>query len=246
MNEKLSRLYEYFMGFLFPNVCQFCNNTAAYREEGYVCEKCRQDRTKIDVPLCYVCGVQLTGNFEGIERPLCPQCREMPPYFDWARANSLSIGNVYQAVLYYKYAHKVWFEHWLGKLLIETAQTYLDPVDWDVIVPVPLHPKRRRERGYNQSERLARILSGSLNIPVKEIFRIVNTPAQASLNREERIKNIKDAFAVKDWPGDYKRAIVVDDVMTTGATCSEVAKCLKEDGVENVFVLTVCHGGSNL
>ena len=230
MNGKLGRLYEYFMGFLFPNVCQLCNNTAAYREEGYVCEKCRQQRTKISEPFCYVCGIQLNGNFEGIERPLCAQCREMPPYFDWARANSLSEGNVYQAILYYKYSHKVWFEHWLG----------------NVIVPVPLHPSRKRKRGYNQAERLGRILSKSLNIPIKEIYRVVNTPAQASLNRVERIENIKDAFALKDWPSDYKRAIVVDDVMTTGATCSEVAKCLKEGGVENVFVLTVCHGGSNL
>ena len=217
-----------------------CNNTVAYREEGYVCGKCRQQRTKISEPFCYVCGRQLGGNFEGIERPLCAQCREMPPYFDWARANSLSEGNVYQAILYYKYSHKVWFEHWLGKLLIETAQRYLDPADWDVIVPVPLHPSRKRKRGYNQAERLGRILSKSLNIPIKEIY---NTPAQASLNRAERIENIKDAFALKDWPSDYKRAIVVDDVMTTGATCSEVAKCLKEGGVENVFVLTVCHGG---
>ena len=78
---------------------------------------------------------------------------------------------------------------------------------------------------------------------MKEIYRVVNTPAQASLGRAERIENIKDAFALKDWPSEYKRAIVVDDVMTTGATCSEVAKCLKEGGVENVFVLTVCHGG---
>jgi ComF family protein len=114
----------------------------------------------------------------------------------------------------------------------------------DVIVPVPLHKIRLDERGYNQSELLARELSYRLNIFMsKALRRVRNTTTQTALHKEERIENVKGAFKVtyKDTIVG-KNVLLVDDVLTTGATLDECAKVLKENGAKDVYVATIATG----
>lgn len=120
------------------------------------------------------------------------------------------------------------------------------PEDWhaDVIIPVPLHPKRLKERGYNQSLILARALGERNGIPVRDdlLIRIRNTLMQSMTSRGERRENVKDAFrAAKACAG--MRVILVDDVITSGSTAEECAKALKDAGADKVYVIAACYAG---
>lgn len=116
----------------------------------------------------------------------------------------------------------------------------------DILIPVPLHAKRRRKRGYNQSELLCREISGILQVPYdgEALMRTRNTRSQTGLNREERLENMDGAFTLgKGFDPAGMRILLVDDVCTTGATLYECAKVLLEAGAEDVRALVAAHGG---
>lgn len=122
------------------------------------------------------------------------------------------------------------------------------PKDWafDCIVPIPLHPSKKRKRGYNQSTLIARELCGKYNSALDEtlVSRVVNTDSQRTLDREERAKNIKGAFAASS-AAKGKSILLIDDVFTTGATMNECAKALKRAGAAKVYAAAVCSAGGD-
>jgi ComF family protein len=141
----------------------------------------------------------------------------------------------------YKYQRALWFEPFLGDLLRRAAGPDFRPGDWDGIVPVPLHPVREREREFNQAERLGEFLGRALNLPMfpQLVCRTEATRTQTRLSRDERADNVRRAFAPAPGarlPG--RRFLVVDDVLTTGATTDAVARVLRELGADTVGVLT--------
>ena len=146
----------------------------------------------------------------------------------------------------WKYSGALWFEPFLAGLLIREAEPALHDGGWDFIVPVPLHPVKQAEREFNQAEHLARHLGKAAQIPVQLNFlrRINPTLTQTRLTRAERTKNMTGAFA----PGRDKasirgkRLVVVDDVLTTGATTSACASVLRTCGAAEVCVWTVARG----
>jgi len=181
----------------------------------------------------------LTTEFE------CANCREMELYFQWARAAVAADGTVLEVIHRYKYQQSLWFEPFLAGLLAERAVPLLRESPCDVIVPVPLHPLKKREREFNQAERLGNCLGRALKIPVdtRLIERVEYTRTQTRLDRPQRAANVRRAFAMR--PGATLcggRVLVVDDVMTTGATTSACAKILRDAGAEEVVVLTVARG----
>ncbi len=114
----------------------------------------------------------------------------------------------------------------------------------DIIVPVPLHPRRVTERGFNQARELARPISKGLNIKIypNVIERFRNKPPQTTLSRKQRLKNTRGTFRVRDnLPKGH--ILIVDDVMTTGATVNELARILKHEGVERVDIITLARAG---
>ncbi len=141
-----------------------------------------------------------------------------------------------------KYGGKAYLARPLGKLMAYFATDWLEDCDRYLIMPVPLHPKRLRERGYNQSLLLARAMSLLLGIKIDllSLRRVKNTRSQTGLNSEERKKNVRGAFALdreKDFKG--QSIILVDDVATTGHTMNECAKILKTAGCEEVLCLVL-------
>jgi ComF family protein len=145
----------------------------------------------------------------------------------------------------YKYHRALWFEPFLAELLVAVAAPVLAAEPCDLIVPVPLHPVRKREREFNQAERLARRLGRAVNLPVRTdlLVRFQATPTQTRLKRAERAANVRRAFGRRHGRllrGE--RVVLVDDVLTTGATASACAAVLRESGASEVRVWTVARG----
>jgi ComF family protein len=127
--------------------------------------------------------------------------------------------------------------------MLAALTKYYANEQFDALVPVPLHPARRRERGYNQAELLAKAMAAETGFPIiaHELRRIRATPSQTKLDRHARAENVKDAFALaKDLSFTGLKILLVDDVYTTGATLNECARMLREAGAASVFALTFC------
>ncbi len=241
--ESLSRWAEAGLGLLYPEVCQVCGQGRAGRADGYVCEGCQQQVVSIKPPLCSLCGAPSAGAIT--HEFQCESCPELNLQFAWARSSVLLTGPALEAIHRYKYNRQLWFEPFLAGLLVREALPVLRAGRWDVIVPVPLHPVKQREREFNQAERLGRRLGAAAGIPVaaRLLKRIKATRTQTRLSRKERVENVHGAFALRR-PVSLKgrHCLVVDDVFTTGSTTSECARVLREAGAETVAVWTVARG----
>ena len=142
----------------------------------------------------------------------------------------------------YKYHEALWFEPFLAGLLTQAATPTLYGAGWDYLVPVPLHPVRQRQRGFNQAERLARRLSRSCGIPLapRLLDRAEFTPTQTRLSRDQRAHNVHDAFKPRPKMRlEGQNCVIIDDVLTTGATTNAVAVTLRKMGSGNVMVWSV-------
>ena len=251
MNSAISmmpfaRVWDSFLALFFPDVCQICRREKATARESYLCHPCRSGVTGIrpvEPPFCNCCGLPFDGaitvEFE------CANCREQELHFRSARAAVEFSGVVKEAIHRYKYNHAMWFEPLLAGLLVDAAKPSLTSDQWDYIVPIPLHWRRLHTRTFNQSARISRQLSRATAIPLhlKLLKRTQPTHTQTRLSREERTENVKRAFSfISRERIDGSRIILVDDVLTTGATASACAKLLKQNGAELVDVWTVARG----
>ncbi|MBI4663195.1 MAG: ComF family protein [Verrucomicrobia bacterium] len=231
------------LGFFYPNLCQICRSQQATAREGYVCAGCRQGVHLIKEPYCERCGLPYEG--EITTRFECSNCREMQLHFKSARAAVAAEGVVLDVIHRYKYRRALWFEPFLAELLVRQAAPVLQSTHWNFIVPVPLHPLKQREREFNQARRLARHLSAATKIPLNcsLIKRALPTRTQTLLTRSERTANVRRAFAVNRGSTlDGERIVLVDDVLTTGATTSACAEILEKNGAGEVCVWTVARG----
>lgn len=231
------------LGFLYPNVCQICGEERATSREGFVCSRCWQQVRFIRPPFCRRCGLPFAGDLtESFE---CSNCRDMELEFAFARSAVTASGVVLEVIHRYKYQRALWFEPFLSDLLIREALPVLRQQQWDWIVPVPLHPAKKRQREFNQAERLAAHLSAEAKIPINTTLlkRVTATQTQTKLTRDQRAENMRNAFAI-DPPQKLngKRILLFDDVFTTGATTNACAKVLRASSAQDVGVWTVARG----
>ena len=231
------------LGLLYPEVCQLCGEARATPAEGYVCAGCRAKARFIQQPFCQRCGRPFEGDittqFE------CANCQEMEWHFESARSAVVARDPVLEVIHRYKYQRALWFEPFLADLLIRAAVPVLGQQKPSMIVPVPLHPTKQREREFNQAERLARRLGAAMQIPVNNrlLRRVVPTRTQTQLSRQERLANVRNAFAMRGGQRlNGERIVLVDDVLTTGATTSACARVLTAAGAGEVCVWTVARG----
>ena len=232
--------------FFYPEVCQLCGNARATRAEGYVCASCWQTVRFIKPPFCDRCGLPFSGEITTTFE--CSNCREMELHFHSARAAVAASGLVLEVIHRYKYQRALWFEPFLADLLQRQAAPVLKAEAWDLLVPVPLFPLKRREREFNQAERLANRLSHGTGIPANArlLERCAHTRTQTLLTRSERAANVRRAFRVRRGAKlKGERVVLVDDVLTTGATTSACAKALKAAGAGDVCVWTVARALSH-
>ncbi len=147
-------------------------------------------------------------------------------------------------MLRFKYQREYPLRPWLGRWMRDGFRQYYRNEAWDALVPIPLHPERRNERGFNQSTEIASWLGAREGLRVEEgLIRVRPTPPQARLRRSERLRNLRGALALA--PGfdpRGRRLLLCDDVFTTGATADACARVLKKAGAEEVAALTVARG----
>jgi competence protein ComFC len=243
MNATVSNWLEAGLALMYPPVCQICDEERALPKEGYVCAGCRSQVKFIEPPFCERCGLPYDGE---ITTPFeCANCRDQKLYFRFARSAARAAGTMLEVIHRYKYQRALWFEPFLAEVFVQKAAPELALRKWDLIVPVPLFPTKEREREFNQAERLARCLGRATGIRMNEelLRRVEPTSTQTLLTREQRARNVRRAFSMsKGQKLAGQSVILVDDVLTTGATTSACARVLRKAGATDVCVWTVARG----
>ncbi len=230
-------LVEKFIGLIYPARCRSCG--AGLDGDGRLfCAACLDDAVFLHGPHCVVCGRQFP---DGAGLPhACWECMKKPPAFEMARAPVAFGGTVREAIHLFKYGRQRVMIGYLGGFVEDAAAKWFGGST--LVVPVPLHRKRFRQRGFNQSLFLAERAAGSLGVrlSIDALARTRHTRPQVDLDPSERERNVKGAFAVTR-PSEIKgeAVLLVDDVYTTGATVNECARVLKKAGAGSVRVLTV-------
>jgi ComF family protein len=223
---------------LFPPSCAACSDRLQDRDPAPFCATCAQSVDSIQVPYCTSCGEPFDA--EGPCHP-CARCLRHPPSFARARAPFVYGGALLEAIHRYKY-RRAWD---LGRSLGELLACSLDRTDLqpaNLVLPVPLHPRRLQERGFDQAVPLARAVSRRLGAPMlpRALRRIRHTPAQTRLSGRARWENVAGAFAVPRPPQVASaRILLIDDVLTTGATARACSRALLAAGASHVEVLTL-------
>jgi ComF family protein len=226
------------LGTLFyPPICTICSSSVS--SDDYLCQSCSGKATRIVAPFCATCSEPFAGTMSGTFD--CANCAHRRLYFEAAVAVYRSRGVVRRVMHDFKYGSSIHLRYpvarWLGMALEDER---LRGRRFDVIVPVPLHPARQRQRGFNQAAVLAQLLSDKIGIPVSSALqRIRFTTTQTAFDRSERMKNLRGAFRLRrkaDVQG--LQVLLIDDVLTTGATLSECARVLKKAGATSVYAAT--------
>jgi ComF family protein len=223
----------------FPPICSFCGSPDV--DSGVnICPDCLESVRKLGEPLCQQCGLPLPETAPG--ELFCGECLITSPAYDRARYGVKYKGAVQDAIKSLKYGGALHAAAALSELLIEAFHRHYAAAEFDLILPVPIHRKKLRERGFNQVVVLAERLSRSVGIPLNRtsFVKSLDTPPQASLPRQERLRNLRGSFRVarKDAINN-KRILLVDDVATTGSTIREAAWTIKKAGGARIDALVL-------
>lgn len=213
---------------IYPPHCINCNS-----HEGWLCPACLASVDLLHPPICAKCGRPINNG------SLCPPCKEAPPQIDAIRSVARFGGPLREAIHWLKYRNLQALASPLGKLMADNWKA--DPLPADLLIAVPLHPRRERERGYNQAHLLAEALGRETGLPVSKgiLSRRRETKSQVDLNAAERKANVHGAFHCEPGRIDGRRIVLIDDVCTTGATLEACSIALRQAGAASVCGLTL-------
>jgi ComF family protein len=234
---------------LFPAECRLCERLLTRASRVPICQECLLSFKPLPPPLCRLCGQpwgmfqieQTQGHPESSDAgAMCRACSLGTYAFDLARSFALYEGASVRAIILLKFERIEPLAGWFAKRLAELARA--EGLEADVVVPVPLHRERMRERGYNQADLVARPLAKLLKLRYQGplLVRTRPRPDKHVLTLGERWESVRGAFATRPRAQvDKLRVLLVDDVMTTGATLDACARALREAGAKSVIGLTV-------
>lgn len=234
-----SRFLSRTLDWIFPAICVDCDEPLS--EGRHLCPSCSDKLQPLPANSCERCASIYDGEVQNLKT--CPSCNAVRPKFDFA--TSALRGTEESLALIHRF--KLLKQRYLASDLARVAapafrkDARLSKLSNPLLVPVPLHPARERQRGFNQSLELTRELSRLLAIPYLEVLkRRRKTPRQALLTQKERLKNLKSAFALRGRPSlEDNSLILIDDVLTTGATADACARVLKTTKPTKIAVFTI-------
>ncbi len=235
------RLLRRILDYCFPSSCFHCGSPSGESPVPLFCSTCWGDLAPIPPPICPRCGRPFESSETLAVSPehACWNCRKEPPDVDQAIAAGIFEGPLRQAIHVYKYRPMMALGGPLAKWMVACVRKV---EHLDVVMPVPLHASRLRKRGFNQALLLARGASREYSIPLvyDNLIRVRPTRPQVELSGKERAANVTGAFGLRRG-GDVegKRVLLIDDVLTTGATMNECSRTLRDAGAEAVVALTL-------
>ena len=234
------KIFSLFKEILYPeNIkCIVCNEEIFTSDAFSICPKCLDKLSFLNDKICKICGVKIFG-----EGNLCERCvKNEYKEIKLARAVFEYDENLKILIHKLKYDNQKFLAKPLSNILYNYF-THRDEInDVDIIIPIPLHEKRLKQRGYNQTELLLQSFKETNLIRTDIVKRVKDTPTQTKLTKEERMENLKDAFEIVDKDEiKNKRILIVDDIFTTGSTALTLAKLLVKNKAKSVKCLTLCH-----
>lgn len=244
MISRLRKTLEAAGDVIFPRSCVSCGGLPEAEGFRHLCPRCVARLDYVKEPCCSVCGHPFYGEVTG-ER-LCEHCEGLGPAYNRGRTAVLCKGPARALVHELKYRRGLFVLHDI-EAVFARCRGLLDTLENATLVPVPLHPRKLRERGYNQSELIAGALARATGgkVRVEQLLeRCVDTPSQTAFDRRTRQTNLKNAFALRlDQPiKSGHHYVLVDDVFTTGSTLNSCARVLRRAGCLNLDVVTFGHG----
>ncbi len=237
MKSALTESLRGAISLLYPPLCEICGEPIGHSD--YLCAKCLTNAPRIKAPFCSTCSEPFEGAIT--ETFSCANCAHRKLYFECAVSSFRSRGLVRKIVHDFKYGRQIHLRFPIADWLCETLDDpRLHGRPFDIVVPVPLHPTRKRERGFNQAELLAELFCARSGLTMRPVLeRIRYTTTQTVFDRAERMENLHDAFCLrKKMDVRGLRVLLIDDVLTTGSTLSECARVLKQAGALFVHAAT--------
>lgn len=237
---NVKKILSSFTDVIFPPLCIVCGTVINETATQSFCAECHRQINIIRSPQCTQCGLPFS-NPEG-EDHFCGECASTQQYFSVARAVGHYEKALLEAIHKFKYGGKIFVGEVLGRLMAEKEYDSLAVEHYTLIIPIPLHGKRLRERGYNQSLILAKEVARrfSISLDFSILRRNIPTKPQTNLKKKERMANVKGAFEVKN-PERIRgqRILLIDDVYTTGSTVRECSRVLLKHHAAEVGILTL-------
>lgn len=234
---------------LFPAPCRICGAVLTRAGALPICEECFQALQPLRGPVCVCCGRPFLSEVAlDVESPRCFACRRGVYGFDCARSFGSYTDQMVRAIGLLKYERLTALGRWFAARLHEVVRENTTLREVDVVVPVPLHPGRLHERGYNQAELIARPLARALRVPLGSylLVRTKPRPPRLLLSRRERWLTVRGAYEIRKGARvDNIRILLIDDVFTTGATLDACSRALKRAGAKSVAGLTVARAVSS-
>lgn len=221
----------------YPPICTICAANVGHEE--YLCDACNSKLAPVVAPFCQTCSEPFSGAIDGAFT--CANCAHRTLEFESAIAVYRSRGIIRRVLHDFKYGRQIYLRHLVGSWLDAAFEDdRLRGQSFDLLVPVPLHPARQRERGFNQAALLAEIVGKNRTIPCRmALERVRYTTTQTAFDRAERMENLHNAFRLRKKMNVRElRVLLIDDVLTTGATLSECARVLKKAGASVVYAAT--------
>lgn len=222
-------ILNYLFTHLLPTSCVLCHSPQ--KSDRSLCDFCLSHFVR-PLQTCQICAQALPP----LEK-FCGRCLRQRPHYDQAISAFLYQPPLSHLISKLKFQEALYLGKIFGSLLAERCRNLPTP---DYLIPVPLHPRRLRQRGFNQAQEIAKALSRALSIPLalKAVRRVSHRPAQTALRRQERLRNLRGAFEVHP-KFQAQHVALIDDVMTTGSTVNEIARVLKRQGILKVEVWTL-------
>ena len=224
-----------------PQTCGLCDRWVLSPRLIPLCDNCRAGLSRITGPVCHYCGTPLPGSLiDSLAR--CCSCRDHPPVPANLRSWGLYEGDLRELIHLYKFRSLRHLSWPLSEILCQGLEVGFSDLEFDWLVPVPSHPSRIRDRGFDAVGLLAERLSVDTGIPVfPGVSRSRVTAPQFGLGRHERVLNLKGAFHIRDGQDRLQGSIlIVDDILTTGTTILELASAIETSGrTETMAALTI-------